>query len=249
VYPDSTVSQVLAGRAAGQTYGQLAARFGPSERTIARWCVAPGRPGSRQRFIDQLGEALRPENHRDYAYVLGLYLGDGHVVAMHRGVYALRITLDALYVAIVAEALSSLSRLLPRNRPGVTRRKSRAVDVVSYSKLWPVLLPQHGPGRKHARDVSLVPWQERITATHPQAFLRGLIHSDGSRFVASQRSGGRVYRYPRYYFDNKSRDIITTFCTHLDLLGIRWTRPRWDCVQIARKADVAALDEFVGRKR
>jgi hypothetical protein len=38
-----------------------------------------------------------------YAYLLGMYLGDGYVVHHRRGVYRLTITLDAKYSGIVSE--------------------------------------------------------------------------------------------------------------------------------------------------
>jgi hypothetical protein len=74
--------------------------------------------------------------------------------------------------------------------------------------------------------------------------LRGLIHSDGSRFINTGRGG---WSCPRYVFNNASADIREIFCAACDLLGLRWTTaPR--AVYVSRKADVARLDEFVGPK-
>jgi hypothetical protein len=58
-----------------------------------------------------------------------------------------------------------------------------------------------------------------------------------------------VYRYARYAFSNRSADIIGIFCDHLDLLGIRWTRPNPAMIAIDRRTEVAKLDAFVGPKR
>lgn len=86
-------------------------------------------------------------------------------------------------------------------------------------------------------------------ATARDEFVRGLIHSDGCRFIAHQRVGERTYEYSRYSFSNRSDDIRAMFCAHLDLLGIGWTRPN-DCqVAIDRRSEVAKLDAFVGPKR
>jgi hypothetical protein len=63
---------------------------------------------------------------------------------------------------------------------------------------WPAVFPQHGPGRKHERPIVLARWQRDITESYCESFVRGLIHSDGCRFVARQRKNGRVYRYVRY---------------------------------------------------
>ena len=79
--------------------------------------------------------------------------------------------------------------------------------------------------------------------------MRGLIHSDGCRYTAVVRRRGREHRYVRYAFANRSEDIKSILCAHLDLLGICWTRPNEKDIAVARKADVALMDRFVGPKR
>ena len=80
------------------------------------------------------------------------------------------------------------------------------------------------------------------------SLIRGLIHSDGCRFVARQIRDGRAYRYPRYCFANRSADIIRILCQHLDMVGVEWTRSSVEQVQVARRDSVARMDEFVGPK-
>jgi hypothetical protein len=57
---------------------------------------------------------------------------------------------------------------------------------------------------------------------HPEALLRGLIHSDGCRFTNT----GTNWRHPRYSFSNLSGDIRRLFCEGCDLLGIHSTVAR-----------------------
>ncbi len=118
---------------------------------------------------------------------------------------------------------------------------------------WPNLFPQHGPGKKHERKIELVPWQSEITRQYTRKFLRGLIHSDGSRCMnrfAVQLPSGRVgrYAYPRYFFTNYSADIRRIFCEHCELLGIRWTQSNARNISVSHRDSVALLDEFVGPK-
>lgn len=120
--------------------------------------------------------ALTPE---DYAYLLGMYLGDGCISPHRRGVFHLRITLDTRYPEIIEECREAVASVI-RKWPGLTA-KAGCVDVSSWSKQWPCLLPQHGPGRKHERPIQLVDWQQAIVDEHPGWLLRGLIHSDGWR--------------------------------------------------------------------
>lgn len=180
-----------------------------------------------------------------YSYLLGLYLGDGHV-ARHPRTYCLRIFLDAAYPNIVESCKRAIEAVRPANRVWVGRKKDCRCDVVmTYSNHWPCLLPQLGPGRKHDREIRLLPWQENVVAQERRALIRGLIHSDGCRVVANDRGVMSI----RYHFSNKSEDIKRIFCENLDALGIQWTRPCDRQIAVYRKASTALLDEFVGPKR
>ena len=113
-----------------------------------------------------------------------------------------------------------------------------------YWTHWPCVIPQHGPGRKHLRRIRLEAWQENIVRDEREAFIRGLIHSDGCRVVANDRGIKSV----RYHFSNRSEDIKGLFCDSLDALGIGWTRPCKQQIAIYRRASVETLDRFVGPK-
>ena len=181
-----------------------------------------------------------------YAYLLAQYLGDGYIAEHARAVFRLRITCCDLYPAIMEEVEAAMRAVMPASSVGRTP-KVGCTDVASYSKHWPCLLPQHGPGRKHERRIVLEPWQEAIVRVETRAFVRGLIHSDGSR--STNRVQGRAYAYPRYFFSNRSEDILDLFGAALDGLGIAWRRNgRWS-ISVARREAVAALDAFVGPKR
>lgn len=135
---------------------------------------------------------------------------------------------------------------MPENRAYVQKHPGKnLVEVSCYSKWWPTLFPQHGAGRKHERAILIDPWQARLLLNGQiEPLLRGLIHSDGCRVL--NRVNGGVY--PRYHFSNRSDDIRAIFSGACDELGIRWTRNnRWN-ISVARRADVARLDGFIGPK-
>jgi hypothetical protein len=184
-----------------------------------------------------------------YAYLLGMYLGDGYVVHHRRRVYRLTITLDAKYPRIVSECRDALKAVMPLGAVGIQFRfGGTCAWVVNSSKQWPCLLPQHGAGKKHERLIRLTDWQQRVVEAHPRYFLRGLIHSDGCRFINRIRHGSKVYEYPRYNFTNRSDDIRRIFCDTCDLLGVEWrVMNAWN-ISVARRASVARLDEFIGPK-
>jgi hypothetical protein len=117
-----------------------------------------------------------------------------------------------------------------------------------HSKHWFCLIPQHGAGRKHRREIALAGWQLHIVDQNREQFLRGLIHSDGCRIIACERQAGRVRYAARYSFSNRSEDIKRLFCESCEALGIHWTRPSEKEIAIYRLASVARMDEFVGPK-
>jgi len=177
-----------------------------------------------------------------------MYLGDGCISACRRGVWRLRITLDAIYPEIVAECVRAVEAVAP-GRVGVYRRpRSRVSEVSSYWKHWPCVIPQHGPGRKHTRRIVLADWQQRIVSTHTEQFLRGLIHSDGTRIIATERKGTYVRRAPRYGFSNRSEDILGLFRAACETVGVHCTRSSRKQISVYSKAAVARLDEFIGPK-
>jgi hypothetical protein len=193
-----------------------------------------------------------PADNRAYAYLLGLYLGDG-CISTHpgRAGYYLRIACADAWPGLLRECREAITRV----RPGVgvyALQKQGYAMVTSYSRHWPSLFPQHGPGKKHERALTLEPWQRGIVDAHPWQFIRGLIHSDGcrvtnwtTRLVAGEE---KRYEYPRYFFTNLSGDIIRLFTETLDAVGVQWKQANDRNISIARKASVALMDTHVGPK-
>jgi hypothetical protein len=135
----------------------------------------------------------------------------------------------------------------------LSNQNGSAVVLASCGHDWRNLFPQHGPGKKHERKIELVDWQLLITQQFTREFIRGLIHSDGSRCInrfSVKLPSGRVgrYEYPRCFFTNYSDDIMWIFCEHCDLLGIRWSQSNQRNISVSHRDSVALLDTFVGPK-
>ena len=187
-----------------------------------------------------------------YAHLLGLYLGDGCLHDTGRG-HQLVFHFDAKYPRLIDGAAASIEAVAGRPPQRRGREGWNVVILALGWKGWPALFPQHGPGRKHTRPIVLADWQRAIVARHPEAFLRGLIESDGCRTInrfTTTLPSGRVaeYAYPRYFFSNESADIRGIFCDACDLLGIRWTQSNRRNISVAHRASVAVLDGFIGPK-
>ena len=240
-------------RSRGLSLNEISRRTGVSRATLREW---DSRDGAFAPSVSEAGWCSRCDRQRDldrptYALLLGLYLGDGCLSAMPKGVFMLRIACCGAYPALVEECVDAVEAIGPRKAyrvkgPGV-------VQVTAYWKHWPCLFPQHGPGRKHDRPIVLEPWQLEIADAHPGELLRGLLHSDGCRVtnwtekvVAGER---RRYEYGRWFFSNESEDIRRICEDALDRLGVPHRRNRHNSVSVARREGVALLDQVVGPKR
>ena len=246
------IEEAIALKREGRTATEIARLTGLPRSTVRDW-LRGALPRARERACPRCGA---PAHHfadlpTDYMYLLGIYLGDGCISAHPRGVSRLRLFLDARYPGIITACEAAIRTLSPANQVNRLARsggyanssQNSNIELSAYSRTWACLFPQHGPGRKHERAIVLVDWQRDLLEPHAEALLRGLIHSDGSRFMNT----GTRWRHPRYSFSNASADILRIFCDACDVLGVHWTvAPR--TVYVSRKRDVARLDEFIGPK-
>lgn len=229
---------------------QVSRLSGIPRRTIRDWRVL-GEPGNRgsitrgHRNADCPSCAGAMPDGPAYAYLLGLYLGDGCISEYKRGVFRLRITLDSRYPGIILECALAMSAVRPSGRMAVgLTEKVGCVEVGAHWRHWPCLFPQHGPGRKHERRIVLAAWQDDIVRAHSDRLLRGLIHSDGCRGLNRVNGKG----YPRYLFSNNSDDIRGIFCRACEDFGVRWRQSKWNVISVARRPSVRKLDLVIGPK-
>ncbi|MFJ4815318.1 transcriptional regulator [Streptomyces sp. NPDC088801] len=250
MYDLSTRERALALVAKGRSLNSVSRQTGISRSAIRSW---QDRLQPRPRMAHP--DPGPPSDESAYAYLLGLYLGDGCISPHSRGGYYLRIACADDWPGLIEECREAIGKV----RPGVgvyLAQKQGCVAVTSYCRSWPVLFPQHGPGKKHARRIALEPWQQVIVDAHPWEFIRGLIHSDGCRITnwTTRLVGGerKRYEYPRYFFSNKSDDIRRLFTDALNRVGVEWsTLARGSDpfnISVARKASVALMDAHVGPK-
>ncbi|MFE0327349.1 helix-turn-helix domain-containing protein [Streptomyces sp. NPDC058960] len=243
----------------GETNADVARKLKVPKGTISYWkhmdrAKRGECPGLVQRPpCPRCDEAL---NGSAYAYLLGLYLGDGHIVrnrAMRSP--SLSIACADAHPGLLSQCEIAMRAVFPNNSVCRVRRKG-CWEVKLYSMHMWCLFPQHGPGKKHERRIALEPWQQALVDAHPWEFIRGLIHSDGCRITnwTTRLVGGerKRYEYPRYFFTNTSTDIVKLFTDTLDKVGVEWKSLNQSraavTISIARKASVALLDARVGPK-
>ncbi|MFJ3942026.1 transcriptional regulator [Streptomyces griseoaurantiacus] len=257
MYDLSTRKRTLDLLAQGRSLNSVSTQTGISRAAIRAWQTrleplnrTRARPCPRCADVPE-----KPEQPAAYAYLLGLYLGDGCISYARRGVYFLRVTCADAWPGLIDACVEAMQLVRPANKVFRVQRQG-CQNVTCYSKHWPCLFPQHGPGKKHERAIALAPWQQELVDAHPWEFIRGLIHSDGCRITnwTTRLVGGERKRceYPRYFFTNVSGDIRQLFTDTLDKLGVAWTLCTREGnpfnISVARRASVALMDVHVGPK-
>ncbi|MFI6545810.1 helix-turn-helix domain-containing protein [Streptomyces prunicolor] len=247
MYDISTRKRALALLEQGRSLNSVSHETGISRAAIRSW----------QDRLEPLSSIANPTpgppaDTQAYAYLLGLYLGDGCISAHPRGTgYYLRIACADAWPGLIQLCREAIAKV----RPGIgvfALQKEGYTMVTSYYRHWPCLFPQHGPGVKHKREIALEPWQLDIVDAHPWEFIRGLVHSDGcriinwtTRMIAGER---KRYEYPRYFFTNLSADIRQLYTDTLDKVDVNWKQANAHNISVARKASVALMDTHVGPK-
>ncbi|MFJ4919174.1 helix-turn-helix domain-containing protein [Streptomyces sp. NPDC088725] len=247
MYDLETRRQALALVEQGRSLNAVSKQTGVSRATIRQWQIR----------IEPLPRvALRscpgvPADSASYAYLLGLYLGDGCVSPHPHGGFYLRIACADSWPGLIELCRAAVTAVRPEAALSVLKKEG-CVMVSSHDRHWPCLFPQHGPGKKHERTIELTTWQQEIVADHPWELIRGFIHSDGcrtinwtTRVVAGEK---KRYEYPRYFFTNMSADIMRLYTDTLDRLGVAWRRSNARTVSVAKRASVALMDAHVGPK-
>ncbi|HUP84112.1 MAG TPA: hypothetical protein VM143_00460 [Acidimicrobiales bacterium] len=238
------VATALALAEQGRSATEIALLTGVPRSTLRHWLPSARRPPTPPWvFCPRCNEEAELDEAA-YVYLLGLYLGDGCISKQPKGAWRLRISQTARYLDHIEECAIAMRAILPNNV--FIQPRTGCVEIGSSSKHWPCLFPQYGPGRKHERPIVLAPWQQDLVEQYPRLLLRGLIQSDGCRDHNFAITRGRRYEYPRYSFSNASDDIRRIFTDACDRLDVHWTAPSARVVAVARRADVAFLDTFIG---
>ena len=106
---------------AGVNNSEIARLTGVPRSTIRDWKRARRWKGLAHDMVASCPQCGAPAHDgsdlpTSYAYLLGLYLGDGCLSPGRRGVFRLRISLDRRYSGIIAECCRAIEDLLPANR-------------------------------------------------------------------------------------------------------------------------------------
>lgn len=253
-YTKEQIEEVLRLFEDGKSKMEISRMTGINRRTLTDW-ISPkyirktDNPRNSYQPITDFNEYLDTEEKRKaYAFILGVYLCDGHICTSKLlRAPALRLTNDIKYIKNTQEWIDNISVLLPENSINKHRHsKCNANLITVYSRKLVDLFPQHGPGKKHQRKLELAEWQRTIINKYPSEFLRACFQSDGC--IYTLKNGGRYYS-----FSNMSEDIMDWFLSALSSIGInkqktRSVKSKIFIVQISKKSDVEILQSIIAYK-
>src|SRR3954453_2619863 len=160
----------------GHSREEVSRWLGVPPSTVCKWATAPPEThaAAAQRECVRCSTPPRlPRYPGSYVYLLGLYLGDGHIT-QHRRSKALSIYCTASWPGLVEECATAIAAVVPNRVCRVPRQG--CIEVKAYSQHWDCLFPQHGVGMKHTRPIELAKWQTILVEDNPRPLLRGLFH-------------------------------------------------------------------------
>lgn len=207
-----------------------------------------------ENFLSNVGRQGKPKPvinkkeipSKSYAYLLGMYLGDGHITQGKGKKHAILVITQNLDDDIAINDIKRhMANIFSYVTPYVHKKKNaNACDIrIGCNQNVLPLFPQHGRGAKHKRKIELTNWQKDHIRKEPWAFIKGLLHSDGSKFY------NKCNKTWTWEFKNKSQDIIDIFKWACDLVDLYYTYGKKGSVCFYKKEYVSILNEKVGEKR
>lgn len=119
-------------------------------------------------------------NLENWAYVVGLALGDGNLSNPNGRAVKLRITCDLKYPNLIEEIKIALQRLLPNNIVNQIKKPGNCIDVYCCSNTLENLMgwkaKQGSKFKQRARVPSIIKKNKKLAI----ACLKGLMQTDGS---------------------------------------------------------------------
>lgn len=196
------------------------------------------------------------EQKESYSYILGFYLGDGclgHV----KNSFTLMIVNQSDRHETNQRIAENIKIIFPTKNVMVRKRKEANCAVISMTSLRLDEMFPHGKGSKHTRKIVLRDWQKEIVKLFPENFIKGMMESDGCRYVPRKKE---CPTYVIYQFANCSLDLHGFLQEAAAQIGLEFTfrarksngekdRTQMFLTSFNKKTSVELLDSFVGIKK
>lgn len=230
-----------------EKYGKVCGNESYRKEKWKEWWTKEGHLGLHSSFGKQK-EFSRPEMSVELAEICGIFLGDGCISKNQIRVTLNRVT-DAEYIVYVQDLIRRVFHVTPALYEFKDETK-RMVKDVTLSRVGIIrYLSSVGllPGNKVRRQVDIPEWI-LDNDEYAVACVRGLIDTDGCVFTHSYNVGGKVYRYKKIAFTNRSKPLLNSVYIIMKTLGLH---PRFSTtcdVRLDSIEDVKKYMQFVGTR-
>ena len=147
MHPKKLVDETRRLYATGLTTADVARQMSLPWSTVQHWCSGDRRSATATRIVP--GACPRctaaPLDQERYAYLLGQYLGDGHIVHVQR-TCRFSVACSDTWPGIKDEVQAATAAVLPTSSVS-SRQRTGCTEVTSHSVHWKCLFPQHGRDR------------------------------------------------------------------------------------------------------
>jgi len=184
-----------------------------------------------------------PSQSIDFAELLGILAGDGHV-----DTYQVTMTTNAKTDFKHAKYVSGLfTDLFNVEAPIKFKKTKNTCIVVVSSRAICDFLVRNGMirGNKVKSQLSMPPWI-RSRNGYRFAFLRGLFDTDGCVYVDVHKIKGRTYKNVGMAFTNRSLPLLVDFKSSLERMGLHPTQKTKYTVFLRRERDIHRYFAVVG---
>ena len=185
------------------------------------------------------GPSFSTSQLQPYSYLLGVYLGDGCISRAPR-TFRLEIYMNAKDTRVIRQTADAMRELLPRNRVGFRCRPSVVVVKLVFESVATTVSTAWAGPQALAAD------RPRVVAARDRGAASGRFRAGLPRLrrvsPPANRSWSQLSRVLVPQPLRGHRDAVATAC---DLAGLRWRRSNRETITIARRHDVARLDELM----
>ncbi|KKQ36022.1 MAG: hypothetical protein US50_C0001G0024 [Candidatus Nomurabacteria bacterium GW2011_GWB1_37_5] len=211
----------------------------------SKWWVKEGHLGLNTLFGKEK-YVYYPEKSTELAEICGILLGDGSITKNQIRITLNRVT-DAEYILYVKNLLNRLFKVTPAIYQYRNKRKLMIRDVTISRKGLIDYMSSLGlmAGNKVHHQVDIPRWI-LDNNKYSIACVRGLIDTDGCVFTHRYIVRGKIYKYKKIAFTNKSKPLLKSVYTILKNIGLH---PRFTTVfdvRLDRIQDVKKYMRIVG---
>lgn len=144
----------------------------------------------------------------EFAYIVGMAIGDGNISNPNGRTYRLRISCDAKYPKIIESTKLSLQKVFPKNKISIISKKKTSFDVSVYNKNINSMFGwKLENGKKYKQKIIIPKWID-TDLSFIKYLIKGLFESDGSIYLDRKYLMANFVSYNKEIIDYLVKQIM-----------------------------------------